>query len=373
VTDPAGAIAAMTRRLVAEGATAVVLTGSHARGSARPDSDIDVTAIGEGRAEPSMEVLDGELFSIAWRTVDGEREAMRDPERAGAAVPAWRGVRLLHDPDGIAEALQREARGFRWSEIDSACDAWVAEAVTGYAEEVHKLVGAMRRGDRDGQAIQAAILAVHLGPVMAISERLEYETENDLWRLLDERLGDPWRSIQAVALGLDGEPVERRSSAALALYGLIAERAAPSLDTRQRPVVERSLRLIDDAAVRPSRRSTSGVGFVGIRTSRFDEMVALFRDAIGLEVVHEAQGATWFRLGADGQLHVYADTDPDHAFFTTGPVVGIRVDDLDATRAMLEASGIEFLTEVERTATAAWCHLRAPDGTVLEIIGPGTA
>jgi catechol 2,3-dioxygenase-like lactoylglutathione lyase family enzyme len=118
--------------------------------------------------------------------------------------------------------------------------------------------------------------------------------------------------------------------------------------------------------------SRRGVGFVGFRTDQFDEMVALFRDGIGLRVVHEAPGATWFRLGEDAELHVYADTDSDHAFFTTGPVVGLRVDDLDATRTRLEADGLEMLTDVERTATSAWCHFRAPDGTVLEIIGPGT-
>jgi hypothetical protein len=114
-----------------------------------------------------------------------------------------------------------------------------------------------------------------------------------------------------------------------------------------------------------------GIGFIGLRTDRFEEMVALFRDRIGLPVIHEAPGATWFRLGADAELHVYADTDADHAFFTTGPVVGLRVADVDATRAALEADGMRMLTDVERTASAAWCHFEAPDGTVLEIIGPG--
>ncbi|MGH2382543.1 MAG: VOC family protein, partial [Candidatus Limnocylindria bacterium] len=109
---------------------------------------------------------------------------------------------------------------------------------------------------------------------------------------------------------------------------------------------------------------------VGFRTDRFEEMVGLFRDLIGLEVIRDVPGATWFRLGADAELHVYADTDPDHAFFTTGPVVGLRVPDVDATRARLEAAGLELLTEVERTQDAAWCHFRAADGTVLEIIGP---
>lgn len=114
----------------------------------------------------------------------------------------------------------------------------------------------------------------------------------------------------------------------------------------------------------------SGIGFVGIRTDRFDEMVAVFRDVIGLQILREGPGAAWFRLGTDAELHVYADTDPDHAFFTTGPVVGLRVDDVQATRAALEADGLEMLTDVERGESAAWCHFRAPDGTVLEIIGP---
>ncbi|HEX5040686.1 MAG TPA: VOC family protein, partial [Candidatus Limnocylindria bacterium] len=117
-------------------------------------------------------------------------------------------------------------------------------------------------------------------------------------------------------------------------------------------------------------RVASGIGFVGLRTPRFDEMVALMRDRIGLEITREAPGATWFRLGTDAELHVYADTDPDHAFFTTGPVVGLRVDDVDATRAALELDGLEMLTEIERTEDTGWCHFRAPDGTVLEIIGP---
>lgn len=114
----------------------------------------------------------------------------------------------------------------------------------------------------------------------------------------------------------------------------------------------------------------SGIGFIGFRTDRFDGMVALFRDRLGLQVLREAPGATWFRLGTDAELHVYADTDLDHAFFTTGPVVGLRVEDVEGIRARLEADGLEMLTEIERTETAAWCHFRAPDGTVLEIIGP---
>jgi len=109
-----------------------------------------------------------------------------------------------------------------------------------------------------------------------------------------------------------------------------------------------------DPGETPSGPVHEGVGFVGFRTDRFDAMVTLFRDRIGLLTIRQAPGANWFQLGTDAELHVYADTDADHAFFTFGPVVGLRV----------------MLTETQRSADSAWCHFRAPDGTVLEIIGP---
>ena len=118
--------------------------------------------------------------------------------------------------------------------------------------------------------------------------------------------------------------------------------------------------------------TANAIGFIGFRTARFEAMVALFRELIGLPVIREAPGATWFRLGTDAELHVYADADRDHAFFTTGPVVGLRVDDVKVTRARMEAEGLEMLTEMERTDAWAWCHFRAPDGTVMEIIGPSS-
>lgn len=114
-------------------------------------------------------------------------------------------------------------------------------------------------------------------------------------------------------------------------------------------------------------RSATGVGFVGLQTDRFDEMVVLFGDLMGLERFHTAKGAAWFRLG-DAELHVYAGDEPDHQCFTTGPVVGLIVDDVDATRTRMERAGIEFIGETQRDGGSSWNHFRAPDGTILEII-----
>ncbi|HEX7171427.1 MAG TPA: hypothetical protein VF365_02345 [Candidatus Limnocylindria bacterium] len=155
-------------------------------------------------------------------------------------------------------------------------------------------------------------------------------------------------------------PVDGREAWVAAPVDLLAGMTAPR---RPKDVSRvRHLRAVGPPA--------QGIGFIGFRTDRYEAMVALFRDRIGLLIIHEAPAAAWFRLGADAELHVYADTDPDHAFFTTGPVVGLRVADVDATRAALEADGLRMLTDVERTESASWCHFEAPDGTILEIIGP---
>ncbi len=112
------------------------------------------------------------------------------------------------------------------------------------------------------------------------------------------------------------------------------------------------------------------VGFVGVRTDRFDETVALYRDVLGLEQVHDAPGAAWFRLGDSSQVHVYGPDDPDHEFFGSGVVVGWRVADFGRARAAMVAAGIEFIGEIQRDGGVAWNHYRGPDGNVYEIIGP---
>jgi hypothetical protein len=173
------------------------------------------------------------------------------------------------------------------------------------------------------------------------------------------RIAGAYEELRRRALRL---PVDGRQTWVAAPLDLLA-----GMTAARRPKDAPRVRHLRDVAAAPS-----GIGFIGFRTHHFDEMVALFRDGIGLDVIRQAPGATWFRVGEDAELHVYGVTDADHAFFTTGPVIGLRVADVDATRADLEADGLRMLTDVERTATAAWCHFEAPDGTVLEIMGPGT-
>jgi catechol 2,3-dioxygenase-like lactoylglutathione lyase family enzyme len=115
------------------------------------------------------------------------------------------------------------------------------------------------------------------------------------------------------------------------------------------------------------------VDFVGMRTDRLDETVALFRDVMGMPVTRQTSGLVGFRLGDETIVELYGPTNEFHSFFTTGPVVSFQVENFDRTRqAMLEA-GITFIGDVQTSDRKAWQHFYAPDGTVMEISGPSTA
>jgi catechol 2,3-dioxygenase-like lactoylglutathione lyase family enzyme len=113
-----------------------------------------------------------------------------------------------------------------------------------------------------------------------------------------------------------------------------------------------------------------GLSWLGVRTARNRELVGFFRDVMGLRLdADEELGFTVFRLPNKDIVEVIGPDDSAHTFFTTAPVVGFLVDDVDAAKKEMEAAGVEFFDdEVQRADDGnAWAHFRGPDGNVYEI------
>lgn len=111
-----------------------------------------------------------------------------------------------------------------------------------------------------------------------------------------------------------------------------------------------------------------GLGWLGIRTGRFEETARFFSEVMGLEGTRSGRDVVGFAFPDGTALEVWRPEDEFHSFFGAGPAVGFRVDDVEAARAEMEAAGVEFLGPVQRTEGAAWGHVRGPDGNVYEII-----
>lgn len=113
--------------------------------------------------------------------------------------------------------------------------------------------------------------------------------------------------------------------------------------------------------------NVQAIVWAGIRTERTEEMVSLFRDVLGLAEKERQSGMTSVACPNGDTVEVFTTEEPEHTFFTTGPVVGFLVDDVDAARRDLEAAGVELIGEVGRGGGYAWQHFRGPDGNVYEV------
>lgn len=228
-------------RLTASGACAVLLTGSHVSGRAGAQSDVDLYAIGSGPAY-SLHLNGARLVSVSWCSPDEVRAAFVDPGQVGQVIPGWRNAWIIADTSGVAAALQQEAIAWSWDLIGAArLDAWVAEEVTGFAEEVHKLISARGRGDVISAAVQRSILALRLAPRLAVHHRWLYQTENALWAGMNERLGSSWTTAQLAALGISPCTLDETLDAALDLFALAVSDTWRTMDERQREVCRATL------------------------------------------------------------------------------------------------------------------------------------
>ena len=111
-----------------------------------------------------------------------------------------------------------------------------------------------------------------------------------------------------------------------------------------------------------------GVSWIGIRSERFGQLVSFFK-TVGLVPRLEEPGFVMFQLPDGDRIEIFGPTMASHAHFTTGPVAGFSVEDVDAARDELMAAGAELLGPLQREGSDAWQHFRGPDGNIYEING----
>jgi catechol 2,3-dioxygenase-like lactoylglutathione lyase family enzyme len=108
------------------------------------------------------------------------------------------------------------------------------------------------------------------------------------------------------------------------------------------------------------------LGWLGMRTKRFDEMVRLFRDVMNLPVGIVQPGRAMFQLPNGDPIDVFHTSLEQYEWFPEAPVVGFVVDDVEAGARELEGAGIEVKT-VQHGDGFMWAHFRGPDGNLYEL------
>ena len=81
------------------------------------------------------------------------------------------------------------------------------------------------------------------------------------------------------------------------------------------------------------------------------------------------------KLPDGSKVEVFGPDTDVNRHFTTGPVAGFLVDDIQTATAELRSAGVEILFESGLDDSGnAWVHFRAPDGNIYEFTqDPGVA
>jgi catechol 2,3-dioxygenase-like lactoylglutathione lyase family enzyme len=112
-----------------------------------------------------------------------------------------------------------------------------------------------------------------------------------------------------------------------------------------------------------------GLTWLGVRTDRYEAMKRFLEDGAGLTVDHGNSDFVVFELPDGSKIELFGPSDVDHRHFSTGPVAGFDVADIEDARDRLTSAGAEFIGPIQRWEQTgeAWSHFRAPDGNVYEL------
>jgi len=112
------------------------------------------------------------------------------------------------------------------------------------------------------------------------------------------------------------------------------------------------------------------IGWLGTRTDQPELMADFFGRVLGIRLDTRVADDFWvFQLPDGSKVEVFGPRSHNQ-HFTTGPVPGFLVHNVDAATEELRAAGIPIVsgpTRGEGDDDEAWVHFRGPDGNIYEI------
>jgi catechol 2,3-dioxygenase-like lactoylglutathione lyase family enzyme len=106
------------------------------------------------------------------------------------------------------------------------------------------------------------------------------------------------------------------------------------------------------------------VDFVSFLTRDIARAKRFYTDVLGLEVESEGESDLEFRCG-QVTLDIFDPTSIGRPFASSPAGLALRVPDVDAARAELEAKGVEFDGETIETSVCKQAWFKDPDGNAL--------
>lgn len=231
---------------------AIGLTGSYARGTATPYSDIDLHVyVPEQGAPPhqhyQLHRFEGHLVSITITTFESKYADLGQPQSAVDVVCGLQQTRILYDTaPGLLANLRQAALDFDWTSLQPAADVFASHQLAGCAEEAHKLLSGLLKNDEALLLYATYGLVLGLVNVVAVQKGVLVESENVLFQAVQDAADPEWSQYFRIAAGWDVNPVRMRALAGLGLYAATARMLRGIIAPEHETVINWTLERVAD-------------------------------------------------------------------------------------------------------------------------------
>jgi hypothetical protein len=240
---------------------AIALLGSYARDDAGPFSDVDLLRLVAVDApelpDNGTHLIDGWLVNVSSATPAGTRGWFERPEEAVSHIAGLRVARVLVDRNGALAGLQARAHAFVWdATMQGRADRWASRQLVGWAEEAHKGLEGLRRGDV-GRLLNARHgCSWGLNHVIQVQRGVLVSGDNAVYDEVGAAMADQpeWLRLRRLAFGLEdaagtAPTIAEQVRAGLRLYALTAELLDATLQPEDRPIIALTVARISEGLV----------------------------------------------------------------------------------------------------------------------------
>jgi hypothetical protein len=189
---------------------ALVLMGSYARGNPGPFSDVDLVRFTHEEVAElpgnGSHLINGRLLVVSQVTPSQVEAGFTQPEVAVEVIAGLRTGKPLIDKNNSFATIQQHAHAFQWDDtMQAKANAWASQQLVGWAEEAHKGLEGLRRGD-PGRLLHAQFgCSWGLTRVMCVQRGILLTGDNSLVAQVTETVGleSEWSRLCQQAFGLN--------------------------------------------------------------------------------------------------------------------------------------------------------------------------
>lgn len=257
--DAADDLVRLAQSFLHPGVVAVALLGSHARGDAGPESDVDLLRL-TAADPPADEMPDdagshlrnGRLVVVSDAGPAALDGYFQHPQQAVSTIQGLRTGRALLDSDGHFARLQGRARAFVWdAAMQERANRYVSRQMVGWVEEVLKGVQGLRTG-HVGRLLNARFgLSWGLTDVMQVYHGVLAQGDNHVYAQVRAAVGDPrWLQLHAQAFAVADHHggLATQVAAGLQLYILTVRLVDDAIRPQDRPLIDHAVAAIRQGA-----------------------------------------------------------------------------------------------------------------------------